>query len=148
MTKQHLKWILLGTVVIGGIVSAGYLWLTSQRQPMSCTINQIYGDVIVLDETTNNAIICTKPNYSVILRLHIYGRVGGVWHISKSPGLLVSDGRNEMLDPPYIGFGTEEWNVTIISPGIQTLSAKCIQGVVGEGQGKLISTQNLTFVAN
>jgi predicted secreted protein len=142
--QQNLKWILPGTVVIIVIVSASFLWLNTPQQPMTCTINQTPGETLVIDQSLNNAVICTKPNNSVILRLGLYDRVGGVWLISNSTGLLVSDGRIEMFDPHNPGFGTEEWNVTTIKTGVQPLTATCRR--FGSEKDRLIASQNLTFI--
>jgi hypothetical protein len=142
--KLHLKLIVIGIVLILAIVSASYLWLNTTHPPMTCTINQTPGETLVIDQSLNNAVICTKPNNSVILRLGLYDRVGGVWLISNSTGLLVSDGRIEMFDPYNPGFGTEEWNVTTIKTGVQPLTATCRR--FGSEKDRLIASQNLTFI--
>jgi hypothetical protein len=153
--KQHIKLIVVEIILLLTIVSASYLWLNTIPHPamstqpqLTCTINQTQGETLVIDQSLNNAVICTKPGNHVILRLPLFARVGGVWSISNSTGLRVSDEKWEMSDPriPGLGSNTIEWNVTTLSVGTHTLTAKCIQGVVGAGHEKIIATQNLTFV--
>jgi predicted secreted protein len=119
--------------------SASYLWLNSQ-QPV-CTISQTPGKVVLIDDTMDNAVICTTVNNSITLRLGSYSRVGASWVISNSSGLLVSpEGYNF---PEYAGIGTISWNVTTTAPGVQTLKAECKQYIRGDS---IIDSQNLTFV--
>lgn len=144
--KQHLKLFVVGIILVLAIISAGYLWFSATQQPLTCTLNQTQGEALVIDQSLNNAVICTKLNNSVTLRLDLWDRVGGVWYLTNSSGLLVSDGIRNEPDQSMIGFGSIEWNVIPTSVGTQTLTAKCIQGEVGAGHEKLISSQNLTFV--
>jgi predicted secreted protein len=139
------EFVFLGISIITVLLSAGCLWFSSPQQP-ACTINQTPGEVIVIDETMDNMVICTNVGNSITFRMPLWDRVGGVWSLSNSSGLQVSEGIRYMPDRNMPGFGTLEWNVTAIAPGVQTLNAKCIQGVVDSGHEKLISTQNLSFV--
>jgi hypothetical protein len=163
--KQNIKLILLGTALIIAIVSVGCLSLNSPQQPLTgainptldeskiinepvknaiiCTVNQTPGEVILLDETLNNAVICTTLNNSVTLRLPLYERVGGIWLISSSPGISLSEGYTKMSYPPGLGTSEIEWNITVTSLGVQTLNADCIQY---NSDNRSIATQNLTFV--
>jgi predicted secreted protein len=139
--NQKMKLITLGIVFLITIISASCLLLNSQHQPATCTINQTIGNVIVIDNTMDNAVICSEINNSAILRLGLLERVGAKWQITHSSGLSVSEGI--LVMPEYPGIGTEEWNITVISPGIQTLKAECKQYI---NDDRIISTQNLTFI--
>ncbi len=140
--KQNMQFILLGVAIVIATVSASYLLLNTRQQPETCTMNQTPGEVIIIDDTMDNAVICTKPDNSVTLRLRLWDRVGGEWAVRNSSGLLVSDGIRNMPDRNMPGFGTITWNVTTMAPGVQNLKAECKRG----GDDKLISSQNLTFV--
>jgi len=141
--KPHLKLIVIGIVLVLAIISASYLWLNITQPPPTCTINQTPGKALVIDQSLNNAVICTKIGDSVALNLGLWERVGGKWYITNSSGLQVSDGVLNM--PVYPGIGTEDWMVTMITPGVQKLTAKCRQFGT---EGRVIDSQNLTFIVS
>jgi len=138
--QQNLKSIVLGMVIAIGIISAGILWFGTPPQPV-CTLNQTPGEVIIIDDTVDNAVVCTNVNNNVTLRLGSYSRVGATWVISNSSGLLVTDEGYDF--PVYAGIGTIAWNITTTTSGVQTLKAECKQNISGD---RIIAGQNLTFV--
>jgi predicted secreted protein len=142
--NKKMKLMILGIILVI-IVSPSYFLINTPQQPETCTINETMGKMIIIDKTMDNAVICTKVNDSVVLQLGLWDRVGGQWYISNSSGLHISDGVVTMFDQYDPGFGTIEWNITTISPGTQTLNAKC-KIVFGDGSEKLLSSQNLTFI--
>ncbi len=136
-----MKIIVIGIAIVLAIVSAGYLWFNIPQQPI-CTINQIPGEVITIDKTMDNAIVCTNASNTITFRMPLWDRVEGVWFLSNSSGLQVSEGIRDMPDRNMPGFGTIAWEVTTTARGVHTLKAVCKRG----GDHKLLAGQNLTVI--
>ena len=126
--KPNMKIIVIGIAIVLTIMSAGYLWFNIPQQPV-CTINQIPGDVITTDKTMDNAVVCTNANNTVTFRIPLWDRGGGVWSLSNSSGLQVSEGIRDMPDRNMPEFGTIAWGCDNDCPGSAHLAT--ITGVSG-----------------
>ena len=145
----------MGFVILSIIIGSGCLWAGSQHPkadtaPVTCSESLASGQNMIVNETQNNAKICSGRNVSVTIRLTDSTRNGHTWNMKASPGLLIADHgltwvrENGTLPTSFIEHGYDEWLVTTNEPGIQTIQVSLHS--LGEETENPLETYNLTIV--
>jgi hypothetical protein len=108
-----------------------------------CSESLMPGQNMIINETQSNATICAKLNSSLSIMLGDYTRTGFNWAITGTPGLKITDEgfifywyypnwtpmttlEASNYTGPSIQTSVNEWNVTMVNTGIQTMKGVLI----------------------
>ena len=127
--------LLVWTVILAAMFGAGCLstdqhQLTTDSTPVQCSASPVSVEDMIINETQNNAKICTRLNSSLTLRLTDWSRTGREWNVTSTPGLGISDEGSVWYDEngaptniPGLGRGIHTWTVRMNSSGVQKIQA-------------------------
>lgn len=148
MITQKSELVMVGAVVLIVVLVAGCLGSNGQKPnvdntPVYCSVSLAPGQNMIINETQSNATICAKLNSSLSIMLGDYTRTGFNWAVTGTPGLKITDEgytfywyypnwtpmttlEASNYTGPSIQTGVNEWNVTMVNTGIQTMKGALI----------------------